>query len=135
MFYLGIDIAKVNHVASLLDQDGSILVKAIKFTNSNEGLQKLLDSISEYDFSQIYCAMEATGTYWLSLFSALTDKGFNVSVFNPYQIKSFRSAYTNRKQKNDVIDSVIIANFLKFNEPEQSSLPDDDLLALKNLTR
>ena len=76
MFYLGIDIAKVNHVASLLDQDGSILVKAIKFTNSNEGLQKLLDSISEYDFSQIYCAMEATGTYWLSLFSALTDKGF-----------------------------------------------------------
>lgn len=135
MFYLGIDIAKVNHVASLLDQDGSILVKAIKFTNSNEGLQKLLDSISEYDFSQIYCAMEATGTYWLSLFSALTDKGFNVSVFNPYQIKSFRSAYTNRKQKNDVIDSVIIANFLKFNGPEQSSLPDDDLLALKNLTR
>lgn len=53
MFYLGIDIAKINHVASLLDQDGSILVKAIKFTNSNEGLQKLLDSISEYDFSQI----------------------------------------------------------------------------------
>ena len=135
MFYLGIDIAKVNHVASLLDQDGSILVKAIKFTNSNEGLQKLLDYISEYDFSQIYCAMEATGTYWLSLFSALTDKGFNVSVFNPYQIKSFRGAYTNRKQKNDVIDSVIIANFLKFNGPEQSSLPDDDLLALKNLTR
>lgn len=134
MFYLGIDIAKVNHVASLLDQDGSILVKAIKFTNSNEGLQKLLDSISKYDFSQIYCAMEATGTYWLSLFSALTDKGFNVSVFNPYQIKSFRGAYTNRKQKNDVIDSVIIANFLKFNGPEQSSLPDDDLLALKNLT-
>lgn len=135
MFYLGIDIAKVNHVASLLDQDGVILVKAIKFTNSNEGLQKLLDSISEYDFSQIYCAMEATGTYWLSLFSALTDKGFNVSVFNPYQIKSFRGAYTNRKQKNDVIDSVIIANFLKFNGPEQSSLPNDDLLALKNLTR
>ena len=35
MFYLGIDIAKVNHVASLIAEDGSILVKAIKFTNSN----------------------------------------------------------------------------------------------------
>ena len=135
MFYLGIDIAKVNHVASLIDEDGSILVKAIKFTNSNEGLQKLLDSISSYDLSKIYCAMEATGTYWLSLFSALTDKGFNVSVFNPYQIKSFRGAYTNRKQKNDVIDSIIIANFLNFNGPDQTSLPNDDLLALKNLTR
>ena len=135
MFYLGIDIAKVNHVASLINEDGSILVKAIKFTNSNEGLQKLIDSISEYDQSQIYCAMEATGTYWLSLFSALTDKGFNVSVFNPYQIKSFRGAYSNRKQKNDIIDSILIANFLSFNGTKQTSLPNDDLLALKNLTR
>lgn len=135
MFYLGIDIAKVNHVASLIAEDGSILVKAIKFTNSNEGLQKLINSISDYNQSQIYCAMEATGTYWLSLFSALTDKGFNVSVFNPYQIKSFRGAYTNRKQKNDVIDSILIANFLSFNGTEQTSLPNDDLLALKNLTR
>ena len=135
MFYLGIDIAKVNHVASLINEDGSILVKAIKFTNSNDGLRKLIDSISAYDQSQIYCAMEATGTYWLSLFSALTDKGFNVSVFNPYQIKSFRGAYTNRKQKNDVIDSILIANFLSFNGTKQTSLPNDDLLALKNLTR
>lgn len=135
MFYLGIDIAKVNHVASLISEDGSILVKAIKFTNSIEGLQKLLDSISNFDTSQIYCAMEATGTYWLSLFSALTDKGFNVSVFNPYQIKSFRGAYNNRKQKNDVIDSILIANFLSFNGTEQTSLPNDELLALKNLTR
>ncbi len=135
MFYLGIDIAKVNHVASLISEDGSILVKAIKFTNSIEGLQKLLDSISNFDTSQIYCAMEATGTYWLSLFSALTDKGFNVSVFNPYQIKSFRGAYNNRKQKNDVIDSILIANFLSFNGTEQTSLPNDVLLALKNLTR
>ena len=135
MFYLGIDIAKVNHVASLISEDGSILVKAIKFTNSIDGLQKLLDSISNFDKSQIYCAMEATGTYWLSLFFALTDKGFNVSVFNPYQIKSFRGAYNNRKQKNDVIDSILIANFLSFNGTEQTSLPNDDLLALKNLTR
>ena len=135
MFYLGIDIAKVNHVASLIAEDGSILVKAIKFTNSIEGLEKLISSIKDFDQSQIYCAMEATGSYWLSLFSALTDKGFNVSVFNPYQIKSFRGAYTNRKQKNDVIDSILIANFLHFNGTEQTSLPNDDLLALKNLTR
>lgn len=135
MFYLGIDIAKVNHVASLIAEDGSILVKAIKFTNSNEGLQKLIDSIKNYDQSQIYCAMEATGSYWLSLFSSLTVKGFNVSVFNPYQIKSFRGAYSNRKQKNNVIDSIIIANFLSFNGVNQTSLPNDDLLALKNLTR
>ena len=135
MFYLGIDVAKTNHVASLIDDEGSILIKAIKFTNSSEGFQKLLDSLKDFDLSKIYCAMEATGTYWLSLFSALTDKGFNVSVFNPYQIKSFRGAYTNRKQKNDIIDSILIANFLSFNGINNSSLPSDELLSLKNLTR
>lgn len=135
MFYLGIDIAKTNHVASLISEDGSILVKAIKFTNSKEGFEKLLSSLKDYDLSKVYCAMEATGTYWLSLFSALTDKGFNVSVFNPYQIKSFRGAYTNRKQKNDIIDSILIANFLNFNGVTNSSLPNDELLSLKNLTR
>lgn len=135
MFFLGIDIAKTNHVASLISQDGSILIKAIKFTNSSDGLAKLLDAIKDYDISQIYCGMEATGTYWLSLFSALTDRGFNVSVFNPYQIKSFRGAYSNRKQKNDVIDSILIANFLSFNGSNNSSLPNDDILSLRNLTR
>lgn len=69
MFYLGIDIAKVNHVASLINEDGSVLVKAIKFTNSNEGLQKLIDSISDYDQSQIYMCY---GSYWnLLAFSIL----------------------------------------------------------------
>lgn len=93
----------------------------------------MIDSISDYDQSQIYCAMEATGDYWLFLFSELTDKDFNISVFNPYQIKSFRGAYSNRKQKNDVIDSIIIADFLRFNGINQTCLPNDDLLALKNL--
>jgi transposase len=135
MFYLGIDIAKTNHVASLIGDDGAVLVKAIKFTNSKEGFEKLLSALNGYDLSQIYCAMEATGAYWLSLFSALTDNGFNVSVFNPYQLKSFRGAYTNRKQKNDIIDSILIANFLSFNGVIGTALPSDDLLSLKNLTR
>ena len=100
MFYLGIDIAKVNHVASLIGEDGSILVKAIKFTNSNEGLQKLIDSISDYDQSQIYCAMEATGDCWLSLFSALTDMDFNVSWIG--------SAYPNLEEFYGFIGNVVL---------------------------
>ncbi len=135
MNYLGIDIAKTNHVASLIDQDGKILVKAIKFTNSNEGFDKLLSSLENLDLNNILVSMEATGHYWLSLYSALTDKGFNVSVFNPYQIKSYRSAYSNRKQKNDVIDSIIVADYLRFFGSVNTTLPKDELLSLKTLTR
>lgn len=136
-YFLGIDIAKTNHVASLIDNNGNVVIRAIKFTNSNDGFNKLLSTIQDKlgCLSNIDVAMEATGHYWLSLYSALTDSNFNVSVFNPYQIKSFRGAYNNRKQKNDVIDSIIIADYLRIFGSKESKLPEENLLSLKQLTR
>lgn len=136
-YFLGIDIAKTNHVASLLNQNGDVIIKAIKFTNSTEGFNKLLNIVQDKlgDLNNIEVAMEATGHYWLSLYSALVDNSFNVSVYNPYQIKSYRGAFNNRKQKNDAIDSVIIADYLRVFGSSVSSLPKDDLLSLKQLTR
>ena len=136
-YYLGIDIAKTNHVASLINNTGDVVIRAIKFTNSNQGLNKLLSTIQDKlgDLSNIEISMEATGHYWLSLYSALTDNGFNVSVYNPYQIKSYRGAYNNRKQKNDVIDSIIIADYLRVFGSNESKLPEESLLSLKQLTR
>ena len=136
-YFLGIDIAKTNHVASLIGADGSVVIRAIKFKNSNEGYTKLLNTIQNKlnDLSNINIAMEATGHYWLSLYSALVDDGFNVSVYNPYQIKSYRGAYNNRKQKNDIIDSIIIADYLRVFGMKDPKLPQEDLMALKQFTR
>lgn len=44
-YFLGIDIAKTNHVASLINNNGDVVIRAIKFTNSNEGFNKLLNTI------------------------------------------------------------------------------------------
>lgn len=136
-YFLGIDIAKTNHVASLINNNGDIVIRAIKFINSNEGFNKLLNTIQSKlgDLSNIEVAMEATGHYWLSLYSALTDNNFNVSVYNPYQIKSYRGAYNNRKQKNDIIDSIIIADYLRVFGSKESKFPEEKLLSLKQLTR
>ena len=136
-YFLGIDIAKTNHVASLIDKEGNVVVRAIKFTNSNEGFEILLTTIQDKlgDLSNIEVAMEATGQYWLALYSALIDNNFSVSVYNPYQTKSYRGAYNNRKQKNDIIDSIIIADFLRVFGSKESKLPEDDIMSLKQLTR
>ncbi len=136
-YFLGIDIAKTNHVASLINNNGDVVIRAIKFTNSNEGFNKLLNTIQSKlgDLSNIEVAMEATGHYWLSLYSALTDNNFNVSVYNPYQIKSYRGVYNNRKQKNDIIDSIIIADYLRVFGSKESKFPEEKLLSLKQLTR
>jgi len=137
LFFLGIDIAKTNHVASIIDNNGKVVIRSIKFTNSKEGFSKLLDNINSVtnDLTNVLIAMEATGSYWLSLYSALIDKDFNVSVYNPYQIKSYRGAYNNRKQKNDIIDSIIIADYLRVFGASSTSLLEEDLLSLKTLTR
>ena len=105
MYFLGIDIAKTNPVASLIDNNGNTLGKPIKFKNSTDGYKYLIDSIHEYvvDNCEILVGMEATGHYWLYLYSALEDDCFNLSVFNPIQIKSFRESFTIRKKENDCI--------------------------------
>lgn len=38
MFYLGIDIGKRTHAASVMNEEGKILLKGFSFPNSMEGL-------------------------------------------------------------------------------------------------
>ena len=40
MFYLGIDIGKRNHVASLIDEKSKVIFKAFSFTNTKEDNSK-----------------------------------------------------------------------------------------------
>lgn len=42
MIYVGIDIAKQTHYASVMNSDGEILAESIPFTNDHAGFQKLL---------------------------------------------------------------------------------------------
>lgn len=49
MYYVGIDIAKLNHFASVVSSDGEVLVKPFKFTNDNDGFCTLLSALASYD--------------------------------------------------------------------------------------
>lgn len=43
MFYLGIDIGKNTHVASLMDEKTKVIFKALSFSNTSDGANTLLD--------------------------------------------------------------------------------------------
>ena len=43
MFYLGIDIGKNTHVASLIDDKKKVIFKAFSFSNSIDGANSLLE--------------------------------------------------------------------------------------------
>ena len=137
MFYLGIDIAKNNHVASLLDSEGNILFKGFSFTNTKNGYNSLIAKVNKItsEPDEVLVGMEATGHYWLSTYTALIEDGYQVSVINPFLIKSYRSSMSVRNQKNDKIDSYIIAEFMKERTPDKTIIPDSDYINLKQLTR
>ena len=119
MIIIGIDIGKNKHEATLIDEKGNIIGKSIKFENiSND----------KFVFS-----MEATGHYWLALFSKLVESDYNVQVINPIQTDACRKFYI-RETKNDSKDSFLIAQVTRFNGYSKTTLPDEVMISLKELT-
>ena len=136
MFYVGIDIAKKNHEASIINSKGELLDKSISFSNSQAGCTKLVSLFGKFeaDSSNVIIGMEATGHYWVSLYSYLIDLGFTVYVINPIQSDAFRKMYI-RQTKNDSKDSFVIAQIMRFGEFSSTSLADEDIMALRQLSR
>ena len=66
MLFVGIDIAKRNHEASVIAQDGRVVRKAMRFANSQAGYNKFMDMVHSLSEPVVF-GMEATGHYWLTL--------------------------------------------------------------------
>lgn len=136
MIIIGIDIGKNKHEATLIDEKGNIIGKSIKFENSTAGFNKLISNINNYNTSndKFIFSMEATGHYWLALFSKLVESDYNVQVINPIQTDACRKFYI-RETKNDSKDSFLIAQVTRFNGYSKTTLPDEVMISLKELTR
>jgi len=137
MFFVGIDIGKNNHVASMMDDSGKIIFKAFSFSNTSDGADALLSKLSSYssNTADFEIGMEATGHYWLSVYSFLYGKGFLIHVINPIQTDGWRKGVEIRKRKNDIIDSILIADLIRYGQFVESRLSDEDIFSLRNLTR
>lgn len=134
MFYLGIDIGKNTHVASLVDDKKKVIFKAFSFSNSIDGAESLILKLIPFK-NKLEIGMEATGHYWLSLYSYLVEKNFTVRVINPIQTDGWRQGIEIRKRKTDIIDSLLIADLLRYGDFVETSLSNEDYLSLRNLSR
>ncbi|MCX7749926.1 MAG: transposase [Clostridia bacterium] len=79
-------------------------------------------------------ALEATGHYWLSVYTFLNDLGYPLVVINPIQTDAFRK-FSIRKAKTDPIDSKLIANIIRTHSYELSSFTEENLFSLRQLSR
>ena len=137
MLFVGIDIGKNNHVASMMDEKGKVVFKAFSFSNTTDGGNALFSKLSSFssDPSDFEIGMEATGHYWLSVYSFLFEKGFLLHVINPIQTDGWRKGTEIRKRKNDTIDSVLIADLIRYGQFVETRLANEDLFSLRTLTR
>lgn len=137
MLFVGIDIGKNNHVASMMDEKGKVVFKAFSFSNTTDGGNALFSKLSSFssDPSDFEIGMEATGHYWLSVYSFLFEKSFLLHVINPIQTDGWRKGTEIRKRKNDTIDSVLIADLIRYGQFVETRLADEDLFSLRTLTR
>lgn len=137
MLYLGIDIGKNNHVASLIDEKGKTIFKAFSFSNTSAGGENLINYLNTHikSVKDLEVGMEATGHYWLSVYSFLVERKFVIHVINPIQTDGWRKGTEIRKRKTDIIDSLLIADLIRYGDFLETSLADENTMSLRNLSR
>lgn len=93
MFLLGIDIAKLNHVASCIDSStNEIVFSNFKFKNDFKGFSTLLDKIKTFDTKNLIIGLESTSHYGENLINFLFKQHFKVALINPLQTSHLRKA-------------------------------------------
>lgn len=136
MFIVGIDIVKRNHEAVIITEDGQTVRKSFSFRNNCTGYNLLLEQVRKQTKvkSQITFATESAAHYWLALYARPVKDGYTVMVLNPIQSHPLRELYI-RKAKTDARDSLIIADLVRFGRCQASNVPQDKILALRELCR
>ena len=113
-YFVGIDVAKYEHVVTILNSStGELIVDSLHFDNNDKGFKSLLSNLSKLNKNDLVIGFESTAHYHQALFSFLTQKKYKCILINPYMTSRFRSISL-RNAKNDNIDSRAIASFLSF---------------------
>ena len=78
--------------------------------------------------------MESTGHYWLNIYTHISDLGYTDHVINSVQFDVLKGLYIHQA-KNDIKDSAIIADVIRIGRYCETTISDDKMLALRDLTR
>ena len=110
MISVGIDVSKGKSTVCILKPYGEIVCSPFEVLHVEKELEGLDDLLRKLD-GEIRVVMEATGIYHLPIMTFLEEKGYFVSVVNPFAMKEFAKDNNIRGAKTDKLDSTMIANY------------------------
>lgn len=111
---LGIDVSKDKVDVALFD--GKQSLGSGQFANTKAGFKKLNKWLRNKEAGQVWICLEATGRYGEGVAEYFFKAGQQVSMVNPARIKKYAESQL-RRNKNDKIDAVVIADFCRTQEP------------------
>jgi transposase len=132
--FVGIDIAKKVHFASFIDNKGKELSVGIKISNDKQGFDDLEKRLAPWKKEEVVIGVEPTGHYWKSLGYYFKDRGYLITLINPFHVKLSKELRDNSRSKNDIKDSKLIGHLInegKFLEPR---MPMNAHAKLRNLS-
>lgn len=115
----GIDVGSRKHVVAV-DQKIDHVREFGVYTQDHE---KMIAYLQEHNISSV--AMESTGSYWQTLFSALQQAGFEVLLVNGAHVKNVKG------KKTDVLDCLWIQKLHSLGLLNGSFLLSDQLQSLR----
>lgn len=134
MIYVGIDVAKTNHYASIIDSNGEVIDEPFLVKNNQDGFYLLYQKIKNYNKDKLLIGLESTAHYGNNLIYFFFKKGFKIGIINPIQTSTLRKSNI-RKVKNDKVDSILIVKTLMINCYTLLTNYDVEMIELKSLCR
>lgn len=110
MISVGIDVSKGKSMVCILKPYGEVVCSPFEVMHTEQELDALGELLKRLS-GEIRVVMEATGIYHLPILTFLQEKGFFVSVINPYAMKKYVKDNGVRGAKTDKLDSITIANY------------------------
>jgi transposase len=104
MYYIGLDIDKMNTQACVKDETGQIIVNEW-FLSNIEAINAFIDRLGTNEAKVV---MEATGFYEY-IYDVIEARGFNVVLAHPLKLR----ALTAGRAKNDRNDAEMLAELLR----------------------
>jgi len=110
MISVGIDVSKEKSTVCILKPYGELVSRPFEVKHLETELDSLDSFLRRLD-GEIRIVMEATGVYHLPILTYFHEKGYFVSVINPFVMKKYAKDNNFRGAKTDRLDSVTIANY------------------------
>ena len=135
MIFVGVDIAKNNHYAAIVDYStGEVISTPFLVTNDKIGFELLFSKIKNFNKEDILIGLESTAHYGDNLITYFHNLDFKIGVINPIQTATLRKSKI-RKVKNDKVDAMLICDALSLSYFNLLSDIDVELLQIKSLCR